>query len=74
MKTTILIDFSNTISTKESEDVVLEIFLEFIRTKYHIKEQIIGKFVNIRHQKLIERENNFRTFMEIKRGDSKRTF
>ena len=57
MKTSILIDFSNTISTKESENEALEIFLEFIRTKYHIEEQIIGKFVNIRHQKLIEREN-----------------
>jgi hypothetical protein len=60
-----LIDFSNTISTTESENEALEIFLEFIRTKYHIEEQIIGKIVNIRHQKLIERENNLRTLMEI---------
>ena len=65
MKTSILIDFSNTVSTTESENEALEIFLEYIRRKYHIAEQILDKFVNIRHQKLIERENNFKTFMEI---------
>jgi len=65
VKTSILIDFSNTISTTESENEALEIFLEYIRRKYHIAEQILDKFVNIRHQKLIERENNFKTFMEI---------
>jgi len=65
VKTSILIDFSNTVSTTESENEALEIFLEYIRRKYHIAEQILDKFVNIRHQKLIERENNFKTFMEI---------
>ena len=65
MKISVLIDFSNTISTVESENESLKIFLEYIRKKYGIQRQIYDEFVNIRHQKLIERESNFRTFMDI---------
>lgn len=65
MDLAILIDFSNTITTKDSEDYSLKAFLDYISKKYGIKESIFDKFVSVRHIKLIERELNFRTFMEI---------
>ncbi len=65
MDLAILIDFSNTITTKESEDQSLFLFLDYIKNKYGIGEDIYDKFVSIRHRKLIERETDFRTFRDI---------
>lgn len=61
----LLIDFSYTITTKESEDNSVKYFLELMAKKYGIRGDIYNKFVQIRHMKLIERENKFRPFREI---------
>ncbi|MGC8618747.1 MAG: HAD family hydrolase [Thermoplasmata archaeon] len=61
----IFLDFSNTITTVESENLAIEKWLSFIREKYGLDQGIYEKFINMRLKKLVERESNFRTFMQI---------
>lgn len=65
-KIALLLDFSNTITTVESEDAALKNYLEFIASKENIDDKnIVEKFTNLRSNKLIDRERRFRTFLEI---------
>ncbi len=65
---TLMLDFSNTITTVESEDNALKNYLEFVAKIENIKDNnLYNKFTNLRSLKLIDRETNFRTFIEINR-------
>ncbi len=61
----IFLDFSNTITTVESENLSMEQWLELVREKYNIKPDIRENFKRMRLDKLVDRESKFRTFMEI---------
>ncbi len=63
--TAIFLDFSNTITTVESENDSLYKWLDFVGKKYHITTDIRSMFLTKRMEKLIEREKKYRTFMEI---------
>jgi len=65
---TLMLDFSNTITTVESEDNALKNYLDFVAKVDGIKDDdLYNKFTNMRSAKLIDRETNFRTFIEINR-------
>ncbi len=67
-KNTLMLDFSNTITTVASEDNALKNYLEFVaNTEGIIDDELFNKFTNLRSIKLIDRETNFRTFVEINR-------
>ncbi len=61
----IFLDFSNTITTVESENQSMEKWLELVREKYSISPDIQENFKRMRLDKLVDREKRFRTFMEI---------
>ncbi|MEM0127781.1 MAG: HAD family hydrolase [Thermoplasmatales archaeon] len=61
------LDFSNTITTVESENLSIKAWLSFITEKYHLTGDVYEKFVKRRLEKLVEREKKFETFMEINR-------
>ncbi|MEM0136158.1 MAG: HAD family hydrolase [Thermoplasmatales archaeon] len=61
----IFLDFSNTITTVESENNSISKWLDLISRKYSLKKDIYSDFSRVRLEKLIEREGNFRTFMQI---------
>jgi HAD superfamily hydrolase (TIGR01549 family) len=61
----IFLDFSNTITTVESENEAMDRYLSFIRERYNLDDGIFKKFRDLRSEKLIQRENKFKTFMEI---------
>ncbi len=63
----IFLDFSNTITTVESENKSISDWLDLVAEKYHIGGEIHRNFGKMRMEKLIDREKNFRTFMEINR-------
>lgn len=63
----IFLDYSNTITTVESENMAIEKWLSFIRDKYNLDQGMSEKFLELRLKKLVERERNFKTFMEINR-------
>ncbi|MEM3255910.1 MAG: HAD family hydrolase [Thermoplasmatales archaeon] len=60
-------DFSNTITTEESENQSLDKWISFLNEKYHLGDDAYEKFVRRRLEKLVEREKNFKTFMQINR-------
>ncbi|MCL5929675.1 MAG: HAD family hydrolase [Candidatus Thermoplasmatota archaeon] len=61
----IFLDFSNTITTVESENISIYKWLDLLSSRYHIATDIRSAFSKRRLEKLIDREKNFRTFMEI---------
>jgi putative hydrolase of the HAD superfamily len=61
----ILLDFSNTITTVESENESIGKWLDLIKERYNIKEDVNSRFKAMRLEKLVDREKRFRTFMEI---------
>ncbi|MEM0136306.1 MAG: HAD family hydrolase [Thermoplasmatales archaeon] len=60
-------DFSNTITTEESENQSLDRWISFLNEKYHLGDDAYERFVRRRLEKLAEREKNFKTFMQINR-------
>lgn len=63
----IFLDFSNTITTVESENNSIYKWLDLLSNKYHIPTDIRSAFSKRRLEKLVDREKKFRTFMEINR-------
>jgi putative hydrolase of the HAD superfamily len=63
----ILLDFSNTITTVESENESIGKWLDLIKQRYNIKDNVHSRFKAMRLEKLVDREKRFRTFMEINR-------
>ncbi|MCL5874157.1 MAG: HAD family hydrolase [Candidatus Thermoplasmatota archaeon] len=63
----IFLDYSNTITTVESENASISKWLDFIAEKYQINGDVHATFAKMRLEKLIDREKRFRTFMEINR-------
>lgn len=63
----IFLDFSNTITTVESENTSISLWLDLIAEEYHIRDDIRTRFPKRRLEKLVDREKRFRTFMEINR-------
>lgn len=62
----IFMDFSNTITTVKSEYEAVSKYLDFIKERYQINDDVFGKFTRLRFRKLDERvEGDFRTFMGI---------
>jgi putative hydrolase of the HAD superfamily len=62
----LFLDFSNTITTVDSEDMALTKYLEFVKEKNGIADgDIFVKFRQLRSRKLVDRERDFRTFVEI---------
>lgn len=61
----LFLDFSNTITTVESENEAIERYLNLLKEKYSIKDDIRAKFTAMRMEKLVDREKRFRTFMDI---------
>lgn len=63
--TAIFTDFSYTITTVESENMAIDGYLNFMRSRYSLSEDFIPKFKDMRNKKLVDREDNYRTFMKI---------
>ncbi len=63
----IFLDYSNTITTVESENAYISGWLDLVAKKYSINDDFHAKFGKMRLAKLIDREKKFRTFMEINR-------
>lgn len=64
----LMLDFSNTITTVESEDMALKEYLNYVSEKENIcDDNIFQRFTELRSIKLIEREKKFATFVEINR-------
>ncbi len=61
----IFLDFSNTITTVESENRSMSLWLDLIMEKYRLKEDVLRNFAGARLKKLVDRETRFRTFMQI---------
>ncbi|MGC8561629.1 MAG: HAD family hydrolase [Thermoplasmata archaeon] len=61
----IFLDFSNTITTVESENKSIFKWLDLISKKYNITTDIRSDFSKMRLEKLDDREKRFRTFMQI---------
>lgn len=61
----IFLDFSNTITTVESENRSISKWLDLLIEKYHLDDSLITDFRRIRLDKLVDRERKFRTFMQI---------
>ncbi len=61
----IFLDFSNTITTVESENKSMSLWLDLIVNEYRLKEDIRRNFAKARMEKLVDRETRFRSFMQI---------